>query len=266
MYFYLEWSLICLCIFLKVLEILHICHYRSSMRPAYSTVFTVALTCTKCVHFLCICPFFQSEAFLLANMSWMVSCLFFPSLPFYSFFFTSLSLSLSVFWVFLEGGPTLSIFRHCKFLKCELLGGLQFGQKMTLTGLSWPVFICTIWFYFIRTSCIWTVINKQTLRNSEVFSDTLLCLLGPASWLRRCSPDLGSCENLEQLSFSQHREMGQGSARDGWECFSRGKSSGEEVNRSVRAGESLGHLVELSDCAPLLKCMWKEVTCMYIDA
>lgn len=150
-YFYLEWSLIGLCRFFKVLKI-YVCHYKSIMRPMYSAVFTIALTCTKVLHFLCICPFFLSKVFLLADrfFVWFLVSYHPPSLSFLSFF-----LFFFNFWE-----TTLSISRHFKFLNCELLGGLQFGPKMTPTGFSWPVFICTIWFYFLRTLCIWTVINN----------------------------------------------------------------------------------------------------------
>ena len=40
------------------------------------------------------------------------------------------------------------------------------------SGLSWPAFICPIWLYFIRTSCIWTVINNTESKQFwEVFSN-----------------------------------------------------------------------------------------------
>lgn len=95
------------------------------------------------------------------------------------------------------------------------VGWSAIGPKTPLTGLSWPVFVCTIWSYFIRTSCIWTVINNTESKLScTVVSNTLLCSLGlyplPGGF-HYFLPDFGSCEKLSWALAFPTKEMGQGS-------------------------------------------------------
>ena len=107
--------------------------------------FNISLTCTRFVHFLFICYLFLSWVFLWVNMSSMVSCLLLPSLLFFLPFF------------FLR--------HHLIYFKAFQIPKMWTVEWSALcpyndSGLSWPFFICTIWFYFIRTLCIWTVINN----------------------------------------------------------------------------------------------------------
>lgn len=59
-----------------------------------------------------------------------------------------------------------------------------------LAWLSRPVLICTVWFYFITTLCIWTVTNKTEPKSPrKIFPNLFKTLI--------CSPEFSSYEKLE---------------------------------------------------------------------
>lgn len=64
---------------------------------------------------------------------------------------------------------------------------------LALKRLAWlprPVLICTVWFYFITTLCIWTVTNKTESKSPrKIFPNLFKTLI--------CSPEFSSYEKLE---------------------------------------------------------------------
>ena len=157
--------------------------------------FNISLTCTRFVHFLFICYLFLSWVFLWVNMSSMVSCLLLPSpLFFLPFFFLRHHLIY------------FKAFQIPKMWTVEWSAICPYNDS----GLSWPVFIYTIWFYFIRTLCIWTVINNTESGKKKKKRIASAGPLGPAQPVLRpkatfpAASDLkGSCPHcahrLEQL-------------------------------------------------------------------